>query len=184
MDETDRPYDYVPKKSEALRKVPIYENLVREHFERCLDLYMCPRITRKKHQVTDPNMLIPELPSPNDLKPFPTCVSLDFNFHTTCVRSISISTCGRYLASGDEDHNVVVWDTRSTKILLKFKTENKVIDCVEWSNSKTHCILAVANEEFVYLFHCKLLSRKQSAETTEFMNEMERAYNIDAKANE
>lgn len=166
MDEEDRPYDYVPKKIDSLRKVPIYENLVREHFERCLDLYMCPRMTRKKHQVTDPNMLIPTLPSPNDLKPFPTVVSLDFNFHTTCVRSISISPCGRYLASGDEDHNIVIWDTRSTKILLKYKTEHKVIDSVEWSTSTTHCILAAANEDFVYLFHPKLFGRKQSIATS------------------
>jgi ribosome biogenesis protein ERB1 len=111
-------------------------------------------------------MLIPTLPSPNDLKPFPTVVSLDFNFHTTCVRSISISPCGRYLASGDEDHNIVIWDTRSTKILLKYKTEHKVIDSVEWSTSTTHCILAAANEDFVYLFHPKLFGRKQSIATS------------------
>ena len=184
MDEEDRPYDYVPKKIDSLRKVPMYENLVREHFERCLDLYMCPRITRKRKLITDPNMLIPELPSPNDLKPFPTVTSLDFNFHSTCVRSISISPCGRYLASGDEDSNVVVWDLRNTKILLKYKTENKIIDCIEWSTSKTHCILAVANEEFVYLYHPKLYSRKQSTATSEFVNEMERAYKIDAAAND
>lgn len=72
--------------------------------------------------VTDPNMLIPELPSPNDLKPFPTVVSMDFNFHKSCVRSISISPCGRYLASGDENGNIVVWDIRTSNILKKYKT--------------------------------------------------------------
>lgn len=72
MDEAERPYNYLPQKFEALRKVPLYENLIREHFERCLDLYMCPRMTKKKMNITDPNVLLPELPSPNDLKPFPT----------------------------------------------------------------------------------------------------------------
>ena len=67
----DRPYNFQPQKFECLRKVPMYQDLVREHFERCLDLYMCPRLTRKKIQISDPNMLIPEMPSPNDLKPFP-----------------------------------------------------------------------------------------------------------------
>ena len=33
---------------------------------------MCPRLFRKKVNISDPSKLIPELPSPNDLKPFPT----------------------------------------------------------------------------------------------------------------
>ena len=151
MDETERPYNYKPQKFDALRKVPLYQDLVREHFERCLDLYMCPRMTRKKMNVSDPNTLIPELPSPNDLKPFPTQVSIEYNFHTTCVRSISVSPCGKYLASGDEDHNLVVWDIKSGRILRKYKLEYAVIDCIEWSPSKENCLLAATNEEFVYV---------------------------------
>lgn len=160
MDESEKPYNFIPKKFEALRKVPLYQDLVREHFERCLDLYMCPRMTRKKTQIADPNTLIPELPSPNDLKPFPIKVSIDFKFHTTCVRSISISPDGRFLASGDEDHNLVVWDIRSSRILRKYKLEHKVIDCVEWSPSKVNCVLSAANEENVYIFCPGLYSKK------------------------
>jgi len=152
MDDTEKPYNFIPQKFESLRKVPLYQDLVREHFERCLDLYMCPRMTRKKTQVADPNMLIPELPSPNDLKPFPIKISIDFAFHKTCVRSISISPDGRFLASGDEDSNLVVWDIRTARILRKYKLENAVIDCVEWSPSKTNCLLSAANEEAVFLF--------------------------------
>lgn len=151
LDDTEKPYNYVPQKFEALRKVPMYQDLVREHFERCLDLYMCPRMTKKKMNVTDPNSLIPELPSPNDLKPFPTNVSIDYKFHKTCVRSISVSQCGRYLASGDEDHNLIVWDINSTRILRKYKLENPIIDCVEWCTSQTNSLLAAVNEEFVYV---------------------------------
>jgi len=33
---------------------------------------MCPRMMKKKANIVDPNALIPQLPSPNDLKPFPT----------------------------------------------------------------------------------------------------------------
>lgn len=71
-DEDDRQLNYIPSKFDALRKVPLYDNLIKEHFERCLDLYMCPRLFRKKVNISDPSKLIPELPSPNDLKPFPT----------------------------------------------------------------------------------------------------------------
>lgn len=103
MDETQRPYDFIPTKVEALRKVPLYQDLIREHFERCLDLYLCPRVLKKKVNVTDPSQLIPELPQPSDLKPFPTRQALEFDYHSTCVRSISISPCGNFLASGDEE---------------------------------------------------------------------------------
>ena len=48
MDEEDRPLNYITKKYDVLRKVPAYENLIREHFNRCLDLYLCPRARRKK----------------------------------------------------------------------------------------------------------------------------------------
>lgn len=139
----------------------MYEDLVREHFERCLDLYMCPRMTRKKMNVTDPNTLIPELPSPNDLKPFPTSVSIEYKFHKSCVRSISVSPCGRYLASGDEDHNVVVWDMKTSRVLRKYKFPNAVIDCLEWCPSESNSLLAVVNEEFVFVVQTALNTRKR-----------------------
>jgi ribosome biogenesis protein ERB1 len=78
MDEAERPYNFIPTKIECLRKVPLYQNLIQEHFERCLDLYMCPRMTKKRINIQDPNVLLPELPSPNDLKPFPSKLSIDY----------------------------------------------------------------------------------------------------------
>jgi ribosome biogenesis protein ERB1 len=110
LDKEDRPYNFLPQKFEALRKVPLYQDLIREHFERCLDLYLCPRVLKKKVNISDPSMLIPELPQPSDLKPFPSTLSIEYKFHTSCVRSISVSPCGTYLASGDEDGNLVIWD--------------------------------------------------------------------------
>jgi ribosome biogenesis protein ERB1 len=141
----------LPNKFEALRKVPLYQEMIREHFERCLDLYLCPRVLKKKVNVQDPSALIPELPQPSDLKPFPTTISIEYKFHTTCVRSISISPCGTYLASGDEDFNQIIWHVQTSRILRKYKLDNKVIDCVEWCPSKDRCILTATNEELVYV---------------------------------
>ena len=59
LDESERPLNFIPMKIDSLRKVPLYESLVKEHFERRLDLYMCPRMHRKKVNVSDPNSLIP-----------------------------------------------------------------------------------------------------------------------------
>lgn len=184
LDDSEKPYNFTPQKFDSLRRVPMYQDLVREHFERCLDLYMCPRLTRKKVNITDPNVLIPELPSPNDLKPFPVKESVEYAFHTTCVRSISISPCGKFLASGDEDHNLVVWEIGSARILKKYKLENKVVDCVAWSPSTTHCILAATSEELVYLFCPGLYSRQATNLTKIAFSQWEAQYVLDAKASD
>ena len=43
MDPEDRPTSFLSKKYDSLRKVPGYSNFIQEKFERCLDLYLCPR---------------------------------------------------------------------------------------------------------------------------------------------
>ena len=129
-DPEDKEKNFLPAKYDALRKVPLYEDLIKEHFERCLDLYLCPRLLRKKVNVSDMSQLIPEMPSPNDLKPFPQQMSIEFSFHSTCVRALAISPNGLYLASGDEEHNLVIWHTRTSKIVRKYKLPNRVVDCV------------------------------------------------------
>jgi ribosome biogenesis protein ERB1 len=55
LDPEDRPYNFLPTKFESLRKVPMYGQMIREHFERCLDLYLCPRTLKKKVNVSDPS---------------------------------------------------------------------------------------------------------------------------------
>lgn len=52
--------------------------MIKEHFERCLDLYLCPRVMKKKVNVENPKDLIPEVPSTKDLKPFPTQVAIEY----------------------------------------------------------------------------------------------------------
>ena len=70
-DPEDRETNYIPKKFDSLRKVEANDLLIRERFERSLDLYLCPRARVKKLNV-NPEALIPELPKPSDLRPFPT----------------------------------------------------------------------------------------------------------------
>lgn len=71
----DRKINFVPKKYSSLRLVPGFENFIKERFERCLDLYLAPRQRKMRVQV-DPQDLLPELPKPKDLQPFPTTLSI------------------------------------------------------------------------------------------------------------
>ena len=71
----DRKLNFIPQKYQSLRLVPGYHNLIQERFERCLDMYMCPRQRKMRVQI-DPQELIPKLPKPKDLQPFPTTLSI------------------------------------------------------------------------------------------------------------
>lgn len=43
QDPEDRKYPFLPRKFSSLRQVPAYSRFIHERFERCLDLYLCPR---------------------------------------------------------------------------------------------------------------------------------------------
>lgn len=59
----------------------MYNNFIKDIFERCLDLYLCPRV-RKKRMFIDPESLVPKLPKPQDLQPFPTTLAISYEGHT------------------------------------------------------------------------------------------------------
>ena len=47
--------------------------------------------------------LVPQLPNPKDLQPFPTVCSMVYKGHEAMVRSISLEPQGQYFASGSDD---------------------------------------------------------------------------------
>uniref|UniRef100_A0A669D2L5 Ribosome biogenesis protein BOP1 n=1 Tax=Oreochromis niloticus TaxID=8128 RepID=A0A669D2L5_ORENI len=100
QDPGDRKLPFVPRKYSSLRQVPAFSHFIHERFERCLDLYLCPR-QRKMRVNVNPEDLIPQLPKPKDLQPFPTTQSLVYRGHSGLVRSISVSPSGQWLASGN-----------------------------------------------------------------------------------
>lgn len=93
---------FIPEKYESLRQVPAYPKYIKERFQRCLDLYLCPRAIKMKLTI-EPESLVPQLPSPRDLQPFPTIQSMIYKGHTDMVRSMAIEVTGQYFASGGDD---------------------------------------------------------------------------------
>merc|ERR1719199_283074 len=71
MDPDERPQNFIPQKHANMRSVTCYEAGIKERFERCLDLYLCPRVMKRKLNI-DPESLVPKLPKPRELRPFPT----------------------------------------------------------------------------------------------------------------
>lgn len=54
--------------------------------------------------------LLPKLPDPKDLQPFPTAVSLSYEGHKDAVTCLSVDPTGQWLATGSDDKSVRVWE--------------------------------------------------------------------------
>ncbi|KAK0731780.1 NUC169 domain-containing protein [Lasiosphaeris hirsuta] len=151
LDPEEREKDYMPQKYGALRKVPAWDTLVNERFERCMDLYLAPRV-RKNRLNIDPNSLLPKLPSPSELKPFPTVAQTIFRGHDGRVRSVAIDPTGLTVASGGDDGTVRVWELLTGRQIWSVKlSSDEAVNAVRWRPSKDSFILAAATGEDIFL---------------------------------
>jgi ribosome biogenesis protein ERB1 len=146
LEKEDRKVDFLPKKYDALRKVPGYQALVQEKFERCLDLYLAPRTRRVKLNI-DPESLVPKLPAPRELRPFPVASSVQYRHPgDTRVRSVSISPGGEWVASGSEDGVVRIWDLGNGREVWKWNLKAGAVQYVEWSPNREEAMLVALVE--------------------------------------
>ncbi|KAI4736674.1 putative ribosome biogenesis protein Erb1 [Aureobasidium sp. EXF-12298] len=149
-DEEDREREYLPTDHSALRRVPGYEKFIKERFERCLDLYLAPRVRRSKLNI-DPESLLPKLPSPDDLRPFPTVCATLYRGHQGRVRCVSVSPTGTLIASGGDDGTVRVWELLSGRQLYSVKlSSEEAVNAVKWRPTRDTLIIAAACGETVY----------------------------------
>jgi ribosome biogenesis protein ERB1 len=150
-DEEDREKEYLPTSYDALRKVPGYDAFVKERFERCLDLYLAPRVRRNKLNI-DPESLLPKLPSPEELRPFPTICATLYRGHEGRVRSLAIDPTGTWLASGGDDGTVRIWELLSGRQIWSIKVDdNEAVNVVRWRPGKDAVILSAAAGESIFL---------------------------------
>jgi ribosome biogenesis protein ERB1 len=127
----NREINFIPTKFTALRKVPAYADIVKERFGRCLDLFIAPRVVRPKINV-DPDSLIPQLPDPENFRPFPEVLKMKFQGHDAGVNFCDFFHTGEFLASGDSKGVVKIWEC-STGKCLHTTTFKKKISCVSWN---------------------------------------------------
>lgn len=188
----------MPRKFECLRHVEFYDKLVSERFERCLDLYLCPRIRKKKLDM-DPEALIPNLPKPSDLRPFPTAQNIQYRGHTSRVRAISVHPSGQFLASCGEKGEVIVWDVLSSRTLWRYQmpqfSDEKEADPAADNNKKkapgkpgvnyalqfsASGLLAVANDCALYIFALEdVLPSAWSAENRKMLAECRKLHDLE-----
>ena len=169
-DEEDRDKDFLPTNHDSLRKVPGYDKFIKEKFERCLDLYLAPRVRRSKLNI-DPESLLPKLPSPDELKPFPTGCGVLYKGHEGRVRSVAIDPSGTLVASGGDDGTVRVWGLRDgdQRWSVKLGTD-EAVNVVRWRPGTDTLILAAAAGEELFLIVPQLVAAEKEALGAETTN--------------
>ncbi|PNS19793.1 hypothetical protein CAC42_7760 [Sphaceloma murrayae] len=165
-DEEDRDRAFLPTDHTALRRVPGYAQFIKEKFERCLDLYLAPRVRRSKLNI-DPESLLPKLPSPDELRPFPTVCATLYRGHDGRVRSVCIDPSGLYVGSGGDDGTVRVWEILTGRQLwsVKLSTE-ETVNAVRWRPGRDTLILSAAVGETIYLTVPSLLCSPEVEEAS------------------
>lgn len=138
----DRRINFIPKKYSSLRLVPAFDNFIKERFDRCLDMYLCPRQRKMRVQV-DPQDLIPKLPKPKDLQPFPNHLSITYTGHKAAIHSISVHPSGQWLLSASYDKTVKVWEVVTGRCMNTWKFDSKCVYC-SWLPSQSLCLFSVA----------------------------------------
>ncbi|XP_048848818.1 ribosome biogenesis protein bop1 [Brienomyrus brachyistius] len=151
QDPEEQKLNFLPQKFACLRTVPAYSRFIHERFERCLDLYLCPR-QRKMRVNVDPEDLIPKLPKPRDLQPFPTVQSLVYRGHSNLVRCISVSPGGQWLASGSDDCTVRLWEICTGRCMKTIEVGGAV-KSIAWNPNPAICLVALSFNQTVLLLN-------------------------------
>jgi ribosome biogenesis protein ERB1 len=134
---------------QSLRNVPAYDNFVNEQYQRCLDLYLKPRALPRKKKI-DAEKLLPELPKPEELRPYPEIPSIIYEGHNDTVTKLSVDPSGKWLLTGCDDHVVRLFEVKTGRLVRSWVFED-VIHWVEWNPNTQINLFAVAVKNFVYL---------------------------------
>ena len=126
-----------------MRLVPAYSDFINERFDRCLDLYLCPR-TRRKRLDVNPEDLKPRLPDPSELRPFPTTLSVVYRGHTGAVRCLAAHPAGQWLATGGDDGSVRLWEVMTGRCVRVWRVGNDAGDAAEGDGEAGGGVVAIA----------------------------------------
>jgi ribosome biogenesis protein ERB1 len=146
---------------DSLRKIQQYEKLIPENFDRCVDLITSARVIHQKTDIKEEDIL-PKLPKPEELKPFPSRENYSFKGHDASIKCLCIDDTGNYLISGDIGGNVFFWDIATTKIIKKIDLPDKIVN-ITYNSSIS--LVVICCKASVYFILAPFVSRKAAHET-------------------
>eukprot|EP01080_Neovahlkampfia_damariscottae_P003136 gene3136-5452_t len=149
------PEEYGTKIYSSLREVPVDPNFILDRYNRCLDLYLAPRHEITKRKLINPEALLPELPKPEELRPFPEILSVIYEGHEHIVRSISVDPTGKWLVSASDDETVRLWEVDTGRCTRIWRFTGCDIGNVEWNPNPEVNVFGVTVDNLVYLIQPK-----------------------------
>jgi len=153
---------FIPKRYANMRSIPAYERFIHERFERCLDLYLCPRVARQRLQV-DPKSLLPELPKPSELRPFPSALGIEYKQPSDDGPPVRLNACsvhhtGAWLAAGDTRARVHVWEVSTGRLVATIQLDDvrdgSGVSHLSWCPASGTHLLAVTVAQRLLLLAC------------------------------
>jgi ribosome biogenesis protein ERB1 len=156
---------WIPQKYKYLREVPSYKYFVEERFERCLDLYLCPRVREHRKHI-DPESLLPKLPLPKDLQPFPTKQMILYKGHSDIIRSIHVDFTGQWLISGSDDKTARLWEVSTGRCIKLWEFPEKV-RFVSWCPNMLISLICVIYGNTIVLMNSNMTNSMEIKEATE-----------------
>ena len=84
-----------------------------------IEIVLMGTMYKRKKLNIDEDQLIPKLPKPSELRPFPTMANIYYKGHEARVRGLAIHHSGLFFASGDEMGFVIVWEVLTGRIMRK-----------------------------------------------------------------
>jgi len=169
-DPVDRRLAFVPKKYNNLRSVPGWKDFHKERFERCLDLYLCARTTKTRTRV-DMEALMPQLPKPAELRPFPTTEMMQYNGHVGRVRCVTVDPTGQWMASGGDDKTVRLWEIQTSRCVQVWHFDD-IVQAIAWNPNKSISLIAVATESTLFLVSPKNASKEHQDKVHQLLGDM------------
>lgn len=137
------------------RQVCSYSGFTRERFERCLDLYLCPRSTREKVQMS-PDELLPNLPPPKLLKPFPEILAQKYTSAET-VKHVSANCSGDLLAVCTNSGSLLIWDVHTGKCAYQFHF-GTALNSAHWHPGKSEFLLLTLDSRVILVSSFRSIS--------------------------
>ncbi|XP_055332890.1 ribosome biogenesis protein bop1-A-like [Paramacrobiotus metropolitanus] len=169
-DPEDRKLDFVPRQYNAMRLIPGWGRFIKERFERCLDLYLCPRQRKMKVNV-NPEDLIPVLPKPKDLQPFPSREAIVYKGHTGVVRCLSVHSHGQFLASGSDDGTVKIWEISTGRCFRTYRLKGRIA-ALSWCPKPDVCLLAASVDKVIHFLTPDVGDKLVSSNTDRLLAEL------------
>lgn len=167
------PEEYEAARHQTLRNVGAYTDIVKERFERCLDLYLCPRGVKRRLNI-DPETLVPKLPSPDELKPFPNALAREYDEgegkrNMAAVVSVTASPDGQFVASLDDACTLKVWEVLTARCLRSYTLDEDSDQAtrVSWNPVGDHHVIAAAIGPKIFLAMSDYTARGDAKDITE-----------------